>query len=149
MTSNVPALRIWYADNFVVYYKAHAFHFNVQGPTFAQDHSLLEEVYDFMWDQHDVIGEQIRQEGKAVVPSLADILEISCITESTKTNVGSKQMFNELIEDIDTLMTRAQTVYNQAEGSDCGGVSTMAGDYLKALSKIQWKLKATNGDSIK
>ena len=53
-----------FADNFVTYFKSHSYHFNVDGPMFAQDHELLNEIYDFLWAQHDMLGEQIRQMDK-------------------------------------------------------------------------------------
>jgi starvation-inducible DNA-binding protein len=147
--SLMAGLKRIYADNFLLYYKSHAFHFNVQGPMFAQDHSLLEEVYNFLWEQHDVLGEQIRQMDATVAPSLAEILSTATATEYTKADQASKTMFNVLITDIDELMADTQTVYKTADEYNCGGLETMLGDYLKGLSKLQWKLKATNGVSIK
>jgi starvation-inducible DNA-binding protein len=142
----VSALRCLYADNFVTYYKAHGFHFNVQGATFAQDHALLNEIYDFLYEQHDMLGEQIRQLDKPAPSSLKAILSVSEIKECTESDYPSKEMFYELIEDFDVLLRNGQWLY---ENASIGGLETLVGDYLKELSKLQWKLKASVGKSIK
>jgi len=145
--SLVFPLRNLFADNFVVYYKSHGYHFNVEGPTFAQDHELLNEIYDFLWEQHDTLGEQIRQMDKPAPSSLKAILDISEITECLKIGEPSSVMFSELVDDFDTLLRNAQWLFEASEG--CGGLNTMIGDYMRELSKLHWKLKATLKRSMK
>jgi len=69
-----------YGSNFIVYFKSHVFHFNVQSGTFSQDHALLEEIYDFLWEQHDVLGELIRQQSIPVPVCLNDMIDLSSIS---------------------------------------------------------------------
>jgi starvation-inducible DNA-binding protein len=140
-------LRNLFADNFVVYYKSHGYHFNVQGPTFAQDHELLNEIYDFLWAQHDMFGEQLRQLDKPAPSSLKAILDISEVTECLKLGESSATMFGELSDDFDTLMRNAQWLFENS--AECGGLNTFIGDYMRDLSKIHWKIKATLGKSFK
>jgi len=147
-SSVTPALRCLHADNFTTYFKSHAFHFNVQGSTFAQDHGLLEEIYDFLWEQHDTLGEQIRQLNLPTAISMKAMLATTEITESTSMIDNSAAMFNSLLTDFNLLMTNAQWVYDKAESSQLGGLSTLIGDYLKGLSKLRWKIKATLGKSL-
>ena len=140
-------LRNLFADNFVVYYKSHGYHFNVQGPTFSQDHALLKEIYDFLWEQHDNLGEQLRQMDKPAPSSLKAILDISEVTECLKLNETSAVMFAELCDDFDTLILNAQWLF--ANSAECGGFNTFIGDYLRDLGKLNWKVKATLNRSIK
>jgi starvation-inducible DNA-binding protein len=146
-TNLVFPLRNLYADNFVVYYKTHGYHFNVEGPTFAQDHELLNEIYDFLWAQHDMLGEQIRQLDKPAPSSLKAVLDISQITECTKLSETSKVMFTELCDDFETLIAGAQWLFENSE--ECGGLNTFIGDYMRDLNKLHWKVKATIGKSMK
>lgn len=145
----VTLLTQLYADNFVTYYKSHGYHFNVDGPMFAQDHALLEEIYDFLWAQHDMLGEQIRQMDKAVPCSLKDILKMTDIIECDSPQKSSKEMFTWMNKDFDALLADAQTLYDDADLSSQGGLATLIGDYLKDLSKLNWKVKATIGKSFK
>jgi starvation-inducible DNA-binding protein len=145
----VSALRCLYADNFVTYYKSHGFHFNVEGPTFAQDHALLNEIYDFLYEQHDMLGEQIRQLDKPAPSSLKAILGITEITETASANMSSKSMFDDLTSDFEMLIRNGQWLYEAAGESGYGGLETLIGDYLKDLSKLNWKVKATLSRSFK
>jgi len=145
----VSALRCLFADNFVVYYKSHGFHFNVQGPTFPQDHELLNEIYDFLWDNHDSLGEQLRQLDKPALTSLKAILSVTEIKEEAAVLDDSRKQFEALQEDFDMLLRNAQWIYEEAGKQGIGGLETYIGDYLKDLSKLNWKLKAILKRSLK
>lgn len=144
----VPLQQLW-ADNFLVYFKSHVFHFNVQGPTFGQDHGLFQEIYEFLWDQHDVLGEQIRQLDKPVLTSLEQLIAASSVDEAESKVMDIKGMLTEMAEELSELIELAQAVYDRAESSCCGGLSTVIGDYLKGINKLNWKVKASLGKSIK
>lgn len=139
----VSALRCLFADNFVVYYKAHGFHFNVQGQTFSQDHSLLNEIYDYLYENHDTLGEQLRQLDKPAPTTLKSILGISEIEEETKVVDSPSAQLEALATDFDTLLRNGQWVYEEAGRQCVGGLETFLGDYLAGLSKLNWKVKAT------
>jgi len=147
--SLITQLTELYANNFVTYYKSHGYHFNVEGPMFAQDHALLEEIYDFLWAQHDMLGEQIRQMDKGVPCSLKEILGMTEIVECDSAKKPSKEMFTWLNEDFNCLIEYAQQLYDDADMQSYGGLATLIGDYIKDLSKLNWKVKATIGKSFK
>jgi len=147
--SLITQLTELYANNFVTYYRSHGYHFNVEGPMFSQDHALLEEIYDFLWTQHDMLGEQIRQMDKAVPCSLKEVLKLTDIIECDSPQKTSKEMFTWLNKDFDCLIDYAQTLYDDADLSSQGGLATLIGDYIKDLSKLNWKVKATLGKSFK
>lgn len=144
----VPLQQLW-ADNFLVYFKSHVFHFNVQGPTFMADHALFQEVYEYLWDAHDTLGETIRQLDKPVLTSLEQLISASSVDESEPNVKDSKSMLLELSEELDELIMSTQGLYDTAEDAGYAGVATMLGDYSKALNKLNWKLKASAGKSIK
>ena len=150
--SNAPpgvsaALHTLLADNFVTYFKVHTYHFSVQGTAFAQDHGLLNEIYDFLWASHDTFGEVIRQMDDLPCQSLKEILAETCLKEITTPKILQKDIFDDVANDIASLMDVAQDLYNIS--SDCGACQTVVGDYMVALSKLHWKVRATIGRSIK
>ena len=148
MSELIKGLSKLYASNFILYYKSHTFHFNVQGPTFAQDHATLEEVYTFLWEQHDMLGEQIRQFSKPVLCCLEDVLDLSIIGESKTILKVPAPMYDVLVSDVEDVLSLAQWVYDRASDEHVGGLETLVGDYLKSLSKLHWKLKALQGRSF-
>ena len=133
-----------FADNFVVYFKSHIYHFNVVGPTFAQDHTLFQEVYEYLWEQHDIIGELIRQTDQLIKIELPEIADASAISDK-KYAMTRDIMFTDLIVDIEQLIKYGETCYEMAGNTGLGGVETALGDYLKGLGKLRWKLIASKG----
>jgi len=138
-----------FADNFVTYFKSHSYHFNVEGPMFAQDHALLQEIYEFLHEQHDGLGEQIRQLNKGTPCSLKEVLKMTEIVECDSPKKPSKEMFTWLNEDFDCLCECAQKIYDEADMECYGGLATFVGDYIRDLSKLNWKVRATLGKSFK
>lgn len=53
-------LRVVLADTFVLYFKTHSFHWNVEGPRFKSLHELFEEQYTELWGFTDACAERIR-----------------------------------------------------------------------------------------
>ena len=143
----INKLRSLHADNFIVYFKVHQYHFAVQGKTFSQDHSLLNDIYDFLWEQHDVLGEQLRQLDSLPYPTMCTMLEESLVQEVKSLKVTSEAMFADVMSDLQTLIDGVQALYLVSD--PCGGCQTVMGDYLKEVSKLHWKVKATLGKSIK
>ena len=48
------------ADTFVLYFKTHSFHWNVEGPQFKALHELFMDQYTELWNATDEIAERIR-----------------------------------------------------------------------------------------
>jgi len=124
-------------------YKAHGFHFNVQGQTFSQDHALLQEIYDYLYDNHDSIGEQIRQLDKPAPTTLKSILSVSEIDEEASVVDLPNKQLEALTDDFECLLRNGQWIYEEAGRQCVGGLETYIGDYLAGLSKLNWKIKAT------
>jgi len=133
-------LKNLFADNFTVYTKAHAYHFNVVGPDFYEYHKLFQQVYDYLYEQHDVLGELQRQLGIMVSADLRSICESTVMDCEFPTNVMASKMLADLAGDIDTLITAAEAIYKTANN---GAVETVIGDYSVGLNKLKWFLNSS------
>ena len=51
------------ADTYALYFKTHAYHWNVTGPRFHDLHAMFEEQYTALWTATDEIAERIRALG--------------------------------------------------------------------------------------
>jgi len=54
------ALKKVLADTFGMYFKAHAYHWNVVGPDFSQYHDFFGKLYEELFGAVDAIAEHIR-----------------------------------------------------------------------------------------
>lgn len=141
-------LRVLYATNFVTYYKTHAFHFNVEGETFSQDHKFFNDLYDYLHDEHDNLGEQLRQFNSAVLTKLSDIVDISLVEEESLTS-DPKVMYRKLESDLESLIAIGDNLYKEAGKEGHASLETYIGDYLVGISKYLWMVKANLKRSIK
>ena len=70
------------ADTYMLTYKTHAYHWNVEGPLFYSIHKLTEGQYEDMFAAADVLAERIRAVGELAPMSMADIRSRSEIEDS-------------------------------------------------------------------
>jgi len=129
-----------FADNFAVYTKAHGYHFNVTGPDFFQYHKLFNEVYDYLYEQHDVLGELIRQLGSKVPTGLDDVCSITVMDCKVPTSGTAIKMITDLCDDLESLSKAAEALY---ETCGSGAIETVLGDYAVGLNKLAWFLRST------
>jgi starvation-inducible DNA-binding protein len=136
---NTKQLANLLADNFVVYTKAHGYHFNVMGPDFYQYHKLFQKVYEFLYEQHDILGELIRTNGEMVLTGLKDICDMTVMDCELKVfdAIGKAE---DLGNDLEQLSNMAGTIYNSCKDPAC---ETILGEYIAGVNKLRWFLEAT------
>lgn len=131
-------------DNFMAYFKSHVYHLNIKGPDFSQYHSLLQEVYEALWDRHDGLNEQLRQMGYMCPVNLEVYIKDSLLSPSAPQKEPG-EMFKVIISDLDSILKSAQILYDEAGNEGHGALETYIGDYMMCLSKLRWKLRSTLG----
>lgn len=130
------------ADNFVAYFKTHVFHFNIVGPEFPQYHGMLfSEVYEYLYDQHDDLNEQLRQMGYMVPTSMEMYLATTNLAPTAAAK-NAKDMLKAIAQDLDVLLTSAQKLYDEAGMEGHGALETFIGDYMTGVSKLKWKVES-------
>lgn len=80
------------ADVFVAYAQARAFHWNVTGRNFSQDHAFFEEEYIFFGEEMDSVAERARSLGAKVPARLADYLKATRLQEIDATSMTATAM---------------------------------------------------------
>ena len=64
----VTSLKVLLANIYQMYFKAHGFHWNVEGSNFAEMHGFFEKIYEDVDDTIDTIGEWLRKFDVVVPP---------------------------------------------------------------------------------
>lgn len=129
------------ADIYIVYFKAHSFHWNVEGADFAQYHDFLGEYYGDVYGSIDTIAELIRTLDVYAPISFASLLSQSTIEES-QTIPEARGMLNQLRKDNDLLLVRLVKAYDEAEKVSEFGISNYLQDRIQAHEKHAWMLRA-------
>ncbi len=142
MDELVQYLRESLANTFVMYFKAHQFHWNVEGPNFPQYHSFLGDLYEELHGAVDPIAEQIRTLDQYAPTSIAAMLAMSAVIESLSI-AQPREMFASLNNDNDILLLTLTKAYQKAEELGQLGISNFLQDRLTAHEKHGWMLRAT------
>ncbi len=127
------------ADNFLAYFNAHVYHFNVVGPDFVQYHKLFSQVYEYLFDNHDSLSEQLRQMKVKVPGDLKDYLSDSVVCPCAK-ETTVKSMLTNTSKDLGVILTSSQKLYEEAGTEGHGALETFIGDYMTGISKLKWKV---------
>ena len=141
MEQLIEQLKIILGTNFGLYFKAHTYHWNVEGPNFSQYHEFLGGFYDSVFDQTDSIAEHIRALGSYAPTSLSRMLELSKVSE-TVAIPSPLIMMSELVADNAAYITELRAGIALAEAADEPAVGNFLQDILDAHQKHGWMLRS-------
>lgn len=129
------------SDTYVLYFKAHSFHWNVEGSDFAQYHEFIGSFYSEVYGSIDTIAELIRTLDVYAPVSLSRLIDLSSITESDVIP-DARNMLTQLKSDNDRYLAQLVKTYNEAEQSSEFGISNFLQDRIQAHEKHAWMFRA-------
>ncbi len=141
----VESLNVFLADTTIVYYKTHAFHWDVEGANFYSLHLMFEKFYTELWQSMDEIAERIRALGEKVPPNFADLLKNATILEN-ETAPQSQAMLRILRDDYYALAEKAYEVCAIANTREDLATVDMMTKRAAFLEKAAWMLHSTIND---
>ncbi len=137
----IEQMRVILGTNFGLYFKAHSFHWNVEGPDFVQYHEFLAEFYTAVWNQTDPIAEKIRMLGSYAPTNLPRMLELSDI-ENSQNIPMAVAMFAELGRDNDRMIVHLRAGIVAAEAAGEPAISNFLQDLLDSHQKYAWMFRS-------
>ena len=145
MENLIQLMRKVLANSFVLYLKAHNYHWNVEGKNFPQYHGFFGDFYEEVYGSVDKTAEEIRALGEYAPGSLKRFIELSDIQEDVA--VPSLQgMLTNLLRDNDTIIRSLNLAFKQAEAFDEQGLMNYLADRIDSHKKHAWMLRATLKD---
>ena len=129
------------ADNFFGYFKAHVYHANVIDKDFNQYHNFFGEIYEYLYDNHDDLLEQLRQMDVMAPVSIKEYIDNSVVDINNKEK-DVTSMLNSLLTTLELLIKLSQDLYEEAGSEGHGALETYIGDYLTGINKLRWKVKS-------
>jgi len=141
MEQLIEQMKVILGTNFALYFKAHTFHWNVEGPDFAQYHGFLGDFYEAVFDQTDPIAEHIRALNSYAPTTLARMSELSKIVFNIAIPAPIVMM-SELAQDNDKYIMELRTGIALADAADEPAVGNFLQDILDAHQKHGWMLKS-------
>lgn len=130
------------SDTYLMYFKAHSYHWNIEGPNFPQYHEFFGNLYEELFAAVDVIAEQIRALNVYAPISLAKIISDASLSEDTTTQT-SEQMFANLSTANDRVLVSLMKAFQKAEAESEIGLSDFLQGRIDVHNKHGWMLRAT------
>ena len=134
-------LKVTQADAFVLYLKAHYYHWNIEGPNFPQYHEFLQNFYEDVFASVDTIAELIRTLNVYAPGTLSRFLALTTIEESDTVPDAMTMMRNILAENTMILETLRKT-YTMADEENQIGIANFLQDRIQAHEKHGWMLRS-------
>lgn len=138
------SMKVLLANTFVMYMKAHGYHWNVIGPDFPQLHDFFGDLYEELHSSLDEIAEQLRTVRSFAPGTLRRIVELSTIQEDDKIS-KPENMAQRLLDANETVMSNLRDAYNKAEEASELGLSNFLQDRLTVHAKHGWMLRSIAG----
>lgn len=138
----VDDLKTLLATQYAYVLKAQLFHWNVEGPDFAQLHKFFGKIYDEVYENSiDQTAEFIRILDDYTPGSFERFSELSLIPGQTKIP-RARLMIEELFNDSEQLIALLNQCFDVAEAEDQQGICDFLAGRIDALGKHRWMLRS-------
>ena len=141
MEKLIAQMKVILGTTFGLYFKAHSYHWNIEGPDFAQYHGFLGDFYESVFDNVDPIAEHIRALNSYAPVALSRMLELSDI-EETDTIPTALAMLSNLRNDNERYIVHLRAGIAAAEAANEPAVANFLQDILDKHQKHGWMLRS-------
>jgi starvation-inducible DNA-binding protein len=136
------SLKTLLATEYAFSIKAQLFHWNVEGPDFAQLHEFFGNLYEEVYNNSiDKTAEYIRTLDEYAPGSFERFNELSLIPGQTKIP-RARLMIEELLANNNTLIELLNDCFAVAEQENNQGIANFIAERLDAQAKHGWMLKS-------
>jgi starvation-inducible DNA-binding protein len=136
------SLKTLLATEYAFVIKAQFFHWNVEGPDFAQLHEFFGELYEEVYENSiDRTAEYIRTLDDYAPGSFERFLELSAITGQTKVP-RARLMIEELLANNMQMIDLLNETFAAAEQENQQGIANFIAERIDAHGKHGWMLRS-------
>jgi starvation-inducible DNA-binding protein len=141
MEKLIEQMKTILGTTFGLYFKAHSYHWNVEGPDFAQYHDFLGNFYESVYDNVDPIAEHLRALDSYAPVALSRMLELSDIEEKDSIPTALA-MIADLKTDNERYMMHLRAGIAAADQANEPAVGNFLQDILDQHQKQGWMLRS-------
>ena len=121
--------------------KSQNFHWNIEGPNFAEYHAFLDAFYNAVWANTDLIAEKIRMLDSYAPTTLPRMLDLSDVPD-TETIPSALAMLTQLKQDNDRFIIHLRAGIAAADLANEPAISNFLQDLLDQHQKQAWMLRS-------
>jgi starvation-inducible DNA-binding protein len=141
MEKLIDQLKTILGTNFALYFKAHSYHWNVEGLDFPEYHDFLGNLYNSIFLQTDDIAEHLRRLDSYAPVSLSRMMELSDIEEDVNI-LAPIVMFTNLFRDNERYIIHLRAGIVAADAANEPAISNFLQEILGKHQKHAWMLRS-------
>jgi len=143
MEELIASLRVALANTFVMYFKTHSFHWNIEGIEFSQYHEFFGDIYQDVYGAVDPLAENLRKLQAYAPISLMEMYSNKTIEEETTRVVLISDMLSALERANDEVIKSLNKVFDLATAQKEQGLANFVADRLDTHKKHGWMIRAS------
>jgi starvation-inducible DNA-binding protein len=138
----IEQLKSLLSDTVALKFKAHGYHWNVEGEDFPQYHEFFEEIYEDFEAAIDPFAENIRKLQDYAPFKLTRFAELTSVPE-TIVSSDPTNMAADLLASIQLVTMKIQDAFDTATSSREQGIANFLADRQDMHRKWEWQLRAS------
>lgn len=136
-------LRECLANTFVMYFKAHAYHWNVEGALFSQYHDFFGGLYEEIHGAVDGMAEELRTLDVYAPGSLTELYKSSTVSEDPLFGTDIVSMLNSLLMTNSKVIECLNRCLALATARNKQGLVDFLANRIDVHNKHGWMLKSS------
>ena len=141
MEQLISALKELLADTVALKFKAHGYHWNVEGDDFPQAHTFFEMIYNDYEEATDEFAENLRRLDTYAPFKLSRLTSLSTVSETDVTS-EFEDMALDLLRSNDAVLTKLKDAFDLADAAREQGVANFLAERIDMHGKWHWQLSA-------
>lgn len=142
MDELTAASRIVLANVFLMYFKAHSNHWNVEGKNFSQYHSFLGDLYEDLFDSVDTIAEEMRALDVYAPVSLMEMYNYKTVQEDSAKPATALDMIGNLAIMNQQVLDSLNKLFAACTAQNKQGFANFVADRIDKHNKHGWMLRS-------
>lgn len=138
------SLKIVLANTFTMYFKAHTYHWNVEGVNFSEYHEFFGDLYDELFTAVDPIAERLRILDTYAPVSLSDLLASKTIEEDVAKPAALSIMLSNLLDANQQVIDSLNKSFQLAQSANDQGLMDFIAGRLDVHAKHAWMIRSSN-----
>jgi starvation-inducible DNA-binding protein len=143
MDKLIASLKVALGNTFTMYFKAHSYHWNVEGMFFSQFHDFFGDIYEDVYGAVDPLAEELRKLDVYAPISLMEIYGYKTIMEDSAKPATVHEMIVNLLEANTEVLNCLTPLFDVATTEKQQGLANFIADRMDAHKKFEWQLQAT------
>lgn len=137
------ALKIVLADKFFMYFKAHSYHWNVEGMFFSQFHDFFGNIYQEVYSSIDTAAEELRALDEYAPISIEEIHTFKTVQEDEDKPANVSAMLQNLQTANSKVIDSLNKLFELADAQNEQGLADWAAGRLDSHKKHAWMIRSS------